>query len=216
MAEIIGLVLPFFGMILLGYIVARITRQPVEALGWLNTFIIYIALPALFFKLVAKTPIEQLTRVDFILADIGATYLVFTLIFAVGLWLRRATIGEATIQGLAAAYGNIGYMGPGLALLAFGEHKGYGLALIDELMAAYTGGSTPTLRNRWSQGPKEEKRTCTFYFQCIRADALDCGDFAMGRSQAENVKAVLSHSVLPAAAAFASAPLQPPSTSEGM
>jgi malonate transporter and related proteins len=110
MADIIGLVLPFFGMILLGYVVAKITRQPVEALGWLNTFIIYIALPALFFKLVAKTPIEQLTRVDFIVANISATYLIFGLVFAVGLWLRRATIGEATIQGLAAAYGNIGYM----------------------------------------------------------------------------------------------------------
>ena len=120
MADIIGLVLPFFGMILLGYVVARITKQPVEALGWLNTFIIYIALPALFFKLVAKTPIEQLTRVDFILANVGATYLVFGLIFALGLFLRRAAISEATIQGLAAAYGNIGYMGPGLALLAFG------------------------------------------------------------------------------------------------
>src|SRR5437868_5746028 len=31
------------------------------------------------------------------------------------------------------------------SLFPFGEHKGYGLALIDELMAAYTGGSTPTL-----------------------------------------------------------------------
>src|SRR3954467_10121140 len=78
------------------------------------------------------------------------------------------------------------------ALFPFGEHKGYGLALIDELMAAYTGGSTPTLRNRWSQGPADEKRTCVFYFQCIKADALDCGDFAMGRSQAQNVKTVLA------------------------
>ncbi|GMB82627.1 AEC family transporter [Shinella zoogloeoides] len=130
MADIIGLVLPFFGMILLGYVVAKITKQPVEALGWLNTFIIYIALPALFFKLVAKTPIEQLTRVDFIIADVGATYLVFCLIFALGLWLRRASIGEATMQGLAAAYGNIGYMGPGLALLAFGEPAAVPVALV--------------------------------------------------------------------------------------
>jgi ureidoglycolate dehydrogenase (NAD+) len=79
-----------------------------------------------------------------------------------------------------------------VALFPFGEHKGYGLALIDELMAAYTGGSMPTIRNRWRQGPSEEKRTCTFYFQCVRADALDCGDFAMERSQIENVKAVLA------------------------
>ena len=37
---------------------------------------------------------------------------------------------EATIQGLAAAYGNIGYMGPGLALLAFGEPAAVPVALV--------------------------------------------------------------------------------------
>jgi malonate transporter len=130
MAEITGLVLPFFGMILLGYVAAKVTKQPAEALGWLNTFIIYISLPALFFKLVSKTPIEQLTRVEFIFANISATYLVFGLIFATGIFLRRATTGEATIQGLAAAYGNIGYMGPGLALLAFGEEAAVPVALV--------------------------------------------------------------------------------------
>mgnify|MGYP001325793952 CR=1 FL=1 len=34
MSNVIGLVLPFFGMIFLGFVVARITRQPLEALGW--------------------------------------------------------------------------------------------------------------------------------------------------------------------------------------
>ena len=77
------------------------------------------------------------------------------------------------------------------ALIPFGAHKGYGLALIDELYAAYIGGSLPTIRNRWHLGPKEEKRTPAFYFQCVRADALDCGDFAMGRTQSQNLKAVI-------------------------
>ena len=77
------------------------------------------------------------------------------------------------------------------ALFPFGQHKGYGLSLIDELLAAYTGGSLPTLRSRWGTGPKDEKHTPNFFFQCIRADALDCGDFAQGRSQGENVKKVI-------------------------
>jgi L-2-hydroxycarboxylate dehydrogenase (NAD+) len=77
------------------------------------------------------------------------------------------------------------------ALLPFGAHKGYGLALIDELVAAYTGGSLPTLRCRFQDGPPEEKRTPSFYFQAIKPDALDCGGFAMKRTQAANVKAVL-------------------------
>jgi LDH2 family malate/lactate/ureidoglycolate dehydrogenase len=77
-----------------------------------------------------------------------------------------------------------------VALLPFGAHKGYGLALIDELMAAYMGGSLPTLRSRWGVGPSDEKRTPAFFFQCIRPDAI-AGDFAMGRDQAKNVKAVI-------------------------
>src|SRR4051812_27374460 len=79
------------------------------------------------------------------------------------------------------------------ALLPFGGHKGYGLSLLDELYAAYIGGSLPTIRNRWDQVKAKpgEKGTCAFYFQCIRADALDAGDFAAKRDQAANVKAVI-------------------------
>ena len=51
MADITALLLPFFGLILIGYVAARVTRQPAEALGWMNTFIIYAALPALLLKL---------------------------------------------------------------------------------------------------------------------------------------------------------------------
>ncbi len=77
-----------------------------------------------------------------------------------------------------------------MSLLPFGAHKGYGLSLIDELYAAFIGGSLPTLRNRWDQGPKDEKRTCNFYFEAIRPDALEVG-FSQSRTQAENVKAVI-------------------------
>ncbi|WP_275782601.1 AEC family transporter [Pararhizobium gei] len=135
MTDIVGLVLPFFGLILVGYLTARFGKKPSgdgagDAMGWLNIFIIYLALPALFFKLVSRTPIEQLTRFDFVLASIAATYTVFLLVFAVGYVIRRNSLAECTIQGLAGAYGNIGYMGPGLALLALGEPAAVPVALI--------------------------------------------------------------------------------------
>lgn len=78
------------------------------------------------------------------------------------------------------------------SLLPFGQHKGYGLMLIDELVAAYTGGSLPRLRGRAGTGGPGEKHSAVFYFQCIRPDAYDCGDFACGRNQQQNVKAVLA------------------------
>ncbi len=130
MAAIFGLVLPFFGIIFLGFAVARLARQPVEALGWMNTFILYVALPALFFQLLSKTPIEKLTEGGYIFASVLATYIVFSVMFVGSLLVSRDGIAPATIKGLAAAYGNIGYMGPGLALLAFGEEAAVPVALI--------------------------------------------------------------------------------------
>ena len=78
-----------------------------------------------------------------------------------------------------------------VALVPFGAHKGYGLALIDEILAAYIGGSLPTLRSRWTQGPPDEKHTPSFFFQCIHPEAISGQSFAQGRTQSQNVQAVI-------------------------
>jgi ureidoglycolate dehydrogenase (NAD+) len=77
------------------------------------------------------------------------------------------------------------------ALLPFGAHKGYGLALINELVGALIGGSLPTIRSRPEKAPPGEKTTSSFYFQVIHPDAMSGGAFAGGRDQGDNVKAVL-------------------------
>ncbi len=77
------------------------------------------------------------------------------------------------------------------ALLPFGAHKGYGLSLINELVAGLIGGSLPTIRNRWNDGDKGEKRSACFYFQVIHPEAISSGVFAKGRDQPGNIKAVI-------------------------
>ena len=76
------------------------------------------------------------------------------------------------------------------ALTTFGAHKGYGLSVINEIVGAFIGGSLPTLRSRWGKA-QNEKHTPAFYFQVIHPDAMNGNDFAQGRTQQENVKAVL-------------------------
>lgn len=76
------------------------------------------------------------------------------------------------------------------ALTTFGGHKGYGLSLINELMAAYIGGSLPSLRSRWSE-KTEEKQTPCFYFQVIHPEAISGGAFSRGRTQQDNVQRVI-------------------------
>jgi ureidoglycolate dehydrogenase (NAD+) len=77
-----------------------------------------------------------------------------------------------------------------VALVPFGAHKGYGLSLINELTAGFIGGSLPTLRSRWDRNP-DDKHTPNFFFQVIHPEALNGGDFAFGRTQSENIKAVI-------------------------
>jgi L-2-hydroxycarboxylate dehydrogenase (NAD+) len=77
-----------------------------------------------------------------------------------------------------------------VSLIPFGAHKGYGLSLINEIVAGFIGGSLPTIRSR-THVPGE-KQACAFFFQVIHPDAISSGVFAQGRSQSDNVKAVLA------------------------
>jgi len=130
MLAVLELVLPLFGLIFLGYVSGRLARIPDEGLAWMNFFVIYIALPAMFFQLLSKTPVEQFTQIGFISVAVLATFLIFCLGLAIALWRKSTSLPEATIQGLAAAYGNIGYLGPPLAITAFGPAAGVPVALI--------------------------------------------------------------------------------------
>jgi len=75
------------------------------------------------------------------------------------------------------------------ALKPFGAHKGYGLSLINELVAGFIGASKPTLRSKHLNDG--DKHTPNFYFQVIHPEALSSGAFAHGRNQSENIKVVL-------------------------
>ncbi len=130
MTEVISLAFPFFGLVLLGFLAGRIWRKEEDALGWLNIFVIYFALPALFFQLISKTPIEQLANWRFVFATSLATYTAFAIAFSYAAIRSRGDLAEATIQGLLGGYGNVGYMGPPLAILALGPEAAVPAALI--------------------------------------------------------------------------------------
>lgn len=130
MSEIFGLAFPFFGLIFLGYGCGRIVRMPPEGLAGLSFFIIYLALPALFYRIVSRTPIEELTDTGFILTVLVSTTICSALAFGIGMWVRRGNIGEAAIAGTIGGYSNTGYMGPGLAFAALGQAAASPAAII--------------------------------------------------------------------------------------
>jgi hypothetical protein len=130
MREVLSLTVPFFGLIFLGFAVGRIAKRPAAGLEWLNIFILYVALPALFFQLLAETPFEELSNVGFIAAVVAGTYAIFSLAFIIALFRSRWNVERATIQALVGAYANNGYLGPGLAITALGAPAAVPVALI--------------------------------------------------------------------------------------
>jgi len=125
-----NLLAPFFGLIVLGFFCGRVVKRPEAGLAWMQFFLIYVSLPALFFRLIADKPLDQLTNWPFILTTTVCTYCAFALSFSAGMWHTRGDMPQSVMQGVAGAYSNIGYMGPPLILSALGPAGSAPVALI--------------------------------------------------------------------------------------
>jgi malonate transporter and related proteins len=130
MVAILNLAVPYFGLIFIGYACGRSKGLPESGLAWMNFFLLYVSLPALLFGIMSKTPFEELNNPPFLIATTLGTASAFVLALFAGRLIGRLSFREATLAGLSGAYGNIGYMGPGLALAVLGAKAAAPTALI--------------------------------------------------------------------------------------
>jgi hypothetical protein len=156
MVDILNLALPYFGLIFIGFACGKARGLPENGLEWMNFFLLYVSLPALLFGITSKTPFEELNNPPFLIATTLGTATVFVLALFAARVIGRLQLREATLAGLAGAYGNIGYMGPGLALAVLGSQAAAPTALIFccdsiflftivPLLVAFTDSKHPTL-----------------------------------------------------------------------
>jgi len=135
MSDLVGLlnlVAPFFGLIALGFGCGKLARRPEggHGLAWMQFFIIYVALPCLFYRLIADKPLDQLANWPFVMVTMASTACAFALSFAAGLWHTRGDVPQAVMQGVAGSYANVGFMGPPLILSAIGPAASAPVVLI--------------------------------------------------------------------------------------
>lgn len=119
--EVLNLTLPLFGLVLLGWLAARWKKLPEAGLAWMQFYIVYVALPAMYFQVLRKTPIEDLLNWKYIAGASGSTLVIFIACYCLGRYLLKNNIATATMQAVAGSYSNIGYMGPAITIPAFGE-----------------------------------------------------------------------------------------------
>jgi malonate transporter len=125
---------PYFGLIFIGFACGKVKALPEAGLAWMNFFLLYVSLPALLFGIMSKTPFSELNNPPFLIGTTLATVIAFVVAMGIGLGVGKFTgalsLREATLAGLSGAYGNIGYMGPGLALAVLGAKAAAPTALI--------------------------------------------------------------------------------------
>jgi hypothetical protein len=130
MIDVLNLAVPYFSLIFIGFACGKAKALPEAGLAWMNFFLLYVSLPALLYGIMAKTPFSELNNPPFLIATTSSTMVAFVLAMAAGRFIGGLTVREATLAGLSGAYGNIGYMGPGLALAVLGTKAAAPTALI--------------------------------------------------------------------------------------
>ena len=120
LVHIFTVTLPFFALVLCGYLAARSRLLPLEAVPGLNMFVLYFALPCMLFRIGSSTPLTQLLNPVVVLLWLIAALL----IVALAAWLARQRGGgwpDAAMGALVAAFPNSGFMGIPLLLVLLGE-----------------------------------------------------------------------------------------------
>jgi predicted permease len=117
--DILLVTFPFFALVLAGYVAARRRMLPLEAIGGLNTFVLFFALPCMLYRFGAGTPVAQLLDPTAL-----GTWLACAVLMVAGTvkssMNARIRWNDASFGALVAAFSNTGFMGVPLLVALLG------------------------------------------------------------------------------------------------
>jgi malonate transporter len=119
MLSTLEILLPVFGLIFAGFVCRKRGLLGPTAASELNRFVVWLALPALLFDIMAHATWHQLYQPAFVATFALSCAGVFVLILAVRL-LSGRHLADASVDAIAGSYPNTGYIGFPLCMIAFG------------------------------------------------------------------------------------------------
>ena len=119
MQAILAVTVPFFALVLAGWLAARRGLLPEAAIPGLNAYVLYFALPCLLLRFGMNTPVLELLNPWVLGVYVLCALVVVGFTIAVSL---NATIGlkDASFGALVAAFPNTGFMGVPLLVALLG------------------------------------------------------------------------------------------------
>ena len=143
MQAILSVTIPFFALVLCGYLAAWRGVLPEAAIPGLNIYVLFFALPCLLFRFGSSMPFAQL--IDPTLIAIYALSALLMVFFTVAATLRRGDalrgvdMKNAAFGALVASFPNTGFMGVPLLVALFGDRAAgpvIGTVLIDLILTS--------------------------------------------------------------------------------
>ena len=129
MLEILGITIPIYLTIALGYACTRLGLFAKADMQVLGRFTLQLALPALLFNALSQRSVAEILNFNYLLVYALGSLMVL----ALGLWWARKVMGQSLSYSSMMAMGmscpNSGFVGYPIILLSFGPVAGVALAL---------------------------------------------------------------------------------------
>lgn len=122
MLSILSVIGPVFAIILAGFLARKSGAMGATAASELNRFVVYLALPALLFDIMAHAKWVELYQPGFI-AAFGLACGALFYATVISSMFAGQDLADASIDGLNAAYANTAFIGFPLCLMVFGRES---------------------------------------------------------------------------------------------
>jgi predicted permease len=117
---ILGVILPVFGTLALGYGAARFGAFDEAANRGLSLFVFNFALPLMLFRAIAQAELPDALPWGYLLSYYIGAFAVFALAMIAGRVLFGRRLAEQGVLGLGASFSNTGMLGIPLVMTAYG------------------------------------------------------------------------------------------------
>ncbi|MDQ6681134.1 MAG: AEC family transporter [Pseudomonadota bacterium] len=143
MQAIFAVTVPFFALVLLGYLAAQREVLPEEAIPGLNVYVLFFALPCLLFRFGSSLPLARL--IDPLLIAIYTVCALLMIAITIFMTWRRGgrdtgvDLKDAAFGALVAAFPNAGFMGVPLLVALLGDNAAgpvIGAILVDLILTS--------------------------------------------------------------------------------